>query len=201
MSKADDHSHPINQTELLPSFIRAMEDPRTRFARHVYDSQQALIRQLDLKAGAMIGILALLLTTTVGMAKDISPLLVWWGKGTVTSWAFVASAAIFGIGFFWTACWVQATILPRPGHLRPTPGHMYAEEIILHADSEAFHASLTSSSDDDLLRSLTFNIYELSQIAKAKIVALHKANLPTVVTLASWIVTSFLLFYISSWRR
>lgn len=201
MSKAEDHFHSSNQDQLLPSFIRAMEDPRTRFARHVYDSQQALIRQLDLKAGAMIGILALLLTTTVGMAKDISPLLVWWGKGAITSWAFVAFAAIFCIGFVWTACWVQATILPRPGHIRPAPGHMYAEEIILHADFEAFHASLTSSSDDDLLKSLTFNIYELSQIAKAKIVALHKANFPTIVSLVSWIVTSALLFYVSSWRR
>lgn len=198
MSNAGHQVQTSEHPDFLPSLIRAMEDPRTRFARHAYDTQEALIRQLDLKAGAMIGMLAILLTATLSMAVDISHLLHFWGKGAVTSWTFVICGGASAIGFFWTAYWVQGTIRPRSGN--PKLGHIYHEDIVLHGSPDAFHAFLQQSSDADLLKSLTSSVYALSLIVKDKIAALNKAHIPTLLTIAFWIPTTFLLVYISSWR-
>jgi hypothetical protein len=171
-----------------------------RFTRHVYDTQQAVIRQLDVKAGVMFGILALLLTTTLSLAKDVPPKLHMAGKGSVTSWAFAISIFVFLSGFFWTACWVQATILPRHGKLKTRPGHMYALEILKHSDAAAFHSSIAGTSSKEFLESLTYNIYMLSGIADEKMKALRRAHLPIFLSLGAWIVSTILTLYISSWK-
>ena len=107
--------------------------PQIEFARHVYDNQQAIIRQLDVKAGVFVTLLVFLASGALPLARDIGLKLVWTGKGAITSWIYVSSGVILAIGFVGTALCVQRVIRPRGSEFGPlSAGLMFAPEILCH---------------------------------------------------------------------
>src|SRR5882672_7446369 len=107
------------------------------FARHSYDNQQAIIRQLDTKAGVFIALLVFLVTEAIPLARDVSAKLQWVGRGSVSSWLYVGSAVFLAIGFIATAIYVQRVIRPRGSeYATGSAGLMFANDILRHGSPE-----------------------------------------------------------------
>ena len=85
------------------------------FARHNYDNQQALIRQLDVKAGVFITLLVFLATGVLPGARDVSAKLHWSGKGALTSWIYVATGLVLVVGFLATVLSASNELFAREG--------------------------------------------------------------------------------------
>src|SRR4051812_35121946 len=97
-----------------PKSLRA----QIEFAQHNYENQQALIRQLDVKAGVFVTLLVFLATSALPGAKDIILKLHWSGRGVFTSVVYVATGVILIFGFLATAVCVQRVIRPRASEHR-----------------------------------------------------------------------------------
>jgi hypothetical protein len=166
------------------------------FARQVYDTHQAVIRQLDTKAGVMIGVLTLLLAGLVPLTKDAASKLDFSGKCGIADSAFVVAGFLLILSFLRTAWCVQNVIIPRHGADKPAPGLMYAAQI-LQLSKAQFQEALIDKSSEELLAELGDNIYQLSKIEGEKMAALTSAHWPIILSLVFWSLTSVLALYLS----
>ncbi len=170
------------------------------FARHNYDNQQALIRQLDVKAGVFITLLVFLATGVLPGARDVSAKLHWSGKGALTSWIYVAAGLVLVVGFLATAVCVQRVIRPRGSeHRGLSSGLMFASDILSHGDPERYHAETENMSEQALLKNLTAEIFQLSAIVKHKTDALRLARWPTMISFIAWAINCVVGAYILTW--
>jgi hypothetical protein len=170
------------------------------FVRQTYDTHQSIIRQLDAKAGVMIGVLTLLLAGLLPLTKDVPSKLCLTGKGAPTSYCFLLAAITFVISFLLTAWNVQNVIIPRHGTSQSERGLMYALQILRHEHKANYHEALAATTSATLFEHMAHNIFELSAIEQQKMKALSKAHWPIIVSLFSWSATAILTIYISSWR-
>jgi hypothetical protein len=185
------------QPALIPS---KSLDLQIDFARHSYDNQQAIIRQLDAKAGVFITLLVFLATGTLSVAKDVSTKLHWSGSGAVTSWIYIGTGVLLVLAFLITAWSVQRVIRPRGSeHKSLSRGLMFAADILKHGDPERFHSEMEDVSEPALLKSLTGEIFQLSAIVQQKTAALRFARWPTMTCFAAWALNSIAAIYILTW--
>lgn len=176
-----------------------LSDRHFDFLREVYDTHQTLIRQLDTKAGVMVGILTLLLVGLLPLAKGVPSKLHLSGCGAVTSWGFVISAVIFISGFLVTTWLAQMVILPRHGTTGADLGLMYGIQILRYKDKNEYYRALISVRPSDLLEHMADNIFQLSTIESEKIKSLSQAHWPILISLVAWSVNAVLIIYVSTW--
>jgi hypothetical protein len=171
------------------------------FARHNYDNQQAIIRQLDTKAGVFITILVVLLSAATPSIRDVAAKVVWHGRGAISSWLFAGSGIILVSGLLMTAICVQRVIRPRASEYQSlSSGLMFGEDVLAHADPERYHEATRMADEGTLLQNLTMQIFQLSAIARRKRDALNVALWPTVLSFLAWAVHALFGAYILTWR-
>src|SRR5437763_10294584 len=125
---------------------------RLAFARYNYDTQQAIIRQLDTKAAAFITLLVFLATTTLSMSRDVCTRIHWSGRGSVTSWSYFVSILALVTGFVFTAICVIRVIRPRGSeHTNISNGLMFAVDILKYGEPNKYHVALEGATDEILL--------------------------------------------------
>ncbi len=187
-------------TPPTPPIQAAPSEHHHNFSRHVYDTHQAIIRQLDTKAGVMVGVLTLLYAGLLPLLKDIPSKLHFCGHGSITSWLFLLSASVATITFLWTAWCVQNVIIPRNGTEALPQGLMYSRQILRHGSPKAYSAAVLNTQADDVLGHMTENIYHLSIIQAQKMTALDNTHWPIRISLLTWATTTVLTLCISSWK-
>src|SRR5438552_3816088 len=62
----------LNMQEQRASHSKESIHLQIEFARHSYDNQQGIIRQMDVKAGVFITLMVFLVTEAIPLAKDVS---------------------------------------------------------------------------------------------------------------------------------
>lgn len=187
-------------TPPTPSIQVAPSEHHHNFSRHVYDTHQAIIRQLDTKAGVMVGVLTLLYAGLLPLLKDVPSKLHFYGHGSITSSLFLSAAFIATIAFLWTAWCVQNVIIPRNGTNALPKGLMYSRQILCHESPEEYCAAVLETQADDVLGHMTKNIYQLSIIQNQKMTALDNTHWPIRISLLAWAATTILTLCISSWK-
>lgn len=176
-------------------------EEQLKFARHHYENLQAIIRQIDTKAGVFITLLVFLATSTFPFVKDLSEKLHWAGKGAVTSWALVATCIVQVVGLLATAVFVHHVVRPRGSERASlSAGLMFWQDILSHSDTERYHAVVEAATQNVLLKSMTSEMFQLSLIIKRKTDALNIARIPTFISFAGWGVCTLLSVYISTWK-
>jgi hypothetical protein len=169
------------------------------FARHVYDTQQALIRQLDTKAGVFITLLVFLATTMILVAKDVCARIQWSGRGAISSWLYIASAVIVVLAFVGTAIGVGKVIRAR-GLKEAKVGLMFAHDILKHGGHQQYTAALVATTDRNLLETLAQQVFELSSIFQKKSDAFRSAQARALAAFIAWGVNSLVSVYMLTWR-
>jgi hypothetical protein len=170
------------------------------FAQHVYDNQQAIIRQLDVKAGVFVSLLVFLAIGALPIARDVSTKLHWTGRGALTSWSYAGSGLILVVGFLATAVCVQRVIRPRASeHTSLSTGLIFAPDILSHGDPEKYHDATEHATEQTLLKNLTVQIFQLSAIVQRKTDALRLARWPTMISFLAWAVNTATGAYILTW--
>ena len=174
---------------------------RAAFVRHTHDTQQAIIRQIDAKAGMFITLLVFMLIGLAPVARDVVTKLHWHGKGAMTSWLYVASGALFVLSVLITAWRVYDVIRPRGYSDRELAGGLvFADALLIHPGHQAYANAVMNTTDNLLLINSIGQIYQLSEILKEKIDALNRAGWPVLLAFTSWTLNTVISIYVFTWR-
>lgn len=174
---------------------------RREFARYGYENLQAIIRQLDIKAGAFITLLIILTTGALPWLKEVSAKLQWDGRGAITSWIYAVSLASVVLGLLATAACLHRVIRPRGSiHKTVTKGLMFAEDIIQHETPDKYYEAIRTCSEETFCHTLSSEMFQLSAIIIAKKEALGVALWPTTFSFIAWAVNTLAAAYILTWK-
>lgn len=170
-------------------------------AHFSHDNMQAIVRQLDTKAGVFITLLVFLATGILPLAKDVCAKLHWSGPGAVSSWAYFISALVLVGGLVATAVAVQGVIRPRGSERKGViHGISFSRDILDHRAPEFYHEVTAQMTEDVLLHTLNTQNVQLSRIVQRKTDALQIARWPTMISFVAWALNCAVSFYILTWR-
>jgi Pycsar effector protein len=188
-----DH-HPTHKS------IATMDD-QLNFAWRNFEDQQAIIRASDLKAGYLVTFLLFFAASTIPLGEQVFPKLHW-----TTSYAgvlglfYLATYLSLALGFVRSLYLISHVLLPRIARHHQTPREgselLYYEHVARHRDSSHYFAAVSGASPEQLLRNVTDQVFELSQICKSKIDSLRLFSTSFKWTLAAWCVSTALGFWI-----
>ena len=185
--------------------VRIVMAERVAFAWKNFEDQQANIRASDLKAGYLVTFLLFFGASTIPLGKEVLPRLRWGTSGQIgSSAAYAASYLAFAIGFVWALYLISHVLTPRIArhHAKPADGRelLYYAHVIRYRDSEAYYEALSKASADEMLRNITDQVFELSQICKKKIDSLRAFSKAFEVTLVAWFISTGVGFWIMTWK-
>jgi hypothetical protein len=184
--------------------ITAMED-QLNFAWRNFEDQQAIIRAADLKAGYLVTFLLFFGASTIPLGEEVFHKLVWQAtEAGIVGGLYLITYAGLIFGFVWSLYLISQVLVPRIArhHQSPRQGSelLYYEHVARHKDSEQYFAAVASATPDQLLRNVTDQVFELAQICKSKVDNLRHFSKSFKWTLAAWLVSTALGFWISSWK-
>jgi hypothetical protein len=178
---------------------------RIDFAWKNFKDQQATIRASDLKAGYLVTFLIFFGASTIPLGKEVIPRLRW---GSVTELAasavYTSSYFVFALGFIWALYLISQVLMPRitRHHKKPVTGRelLYYEHVQRYADSAAYYEAMTNATPEEMLRSITDQVFELSLICKRKVEYLRAFTQAFEVTLVAWFISTGIGFWIATWK-
>jgi hypothetical protein len=184
--------------------VATMND-QLSFAWRNFEDQQAIIRAADLKAGYLVTFLLFFGASTIPLGKEVfskvhpAPTM----QGIVGT-LYLATYVGLAIGFAWSLYLISHVLMPRIArhHKAPVRGSelLYYEHVSRHKDSDEYFNAVSNSTPDQLLRNVTDQVYELSQICKSKIDNLRYFSTSFKWTLLAWFISTALGFWIMSWK-
>ena len=196
---------PIPATEHYPrKSIATMED-QLNFAWRNFEDQQAIIRAADLKAGYLVTFLLFFAASTIPLGEVVFPKMRWTlNFAGATCALYLLSYSLLALGFVRSLYLISHVLMPRIArhHQSPRVGSelLYYEHVSQHKDSSHYFAAVSSSTPEQLLRNVTDQVFELSQICKSKIDSLREFSISFKWTLLAWCVSTALGFSILRWH-
>lgn len=184
--------------------VATMND-QLSFAWRNFEDQQAIIRAADLKAGYLVTFLLFFGASTIPLGKEVFPK-VHPGPAMqgIVGTLYLATYLGLAIGFAWSLYLISHVLMPRIArhHKAPVRGSelLYYEHVSRHKDSDDYFNAVSNSTPDQLLRNVTDQVYELSQICKSKIDSLRHFSTSFKWTLLAWFISTALGFWIMSWK-
>jgi hypothetical protein len=180
--------------------VATMED-QLNFAWRNFEDQQAIIRAADLKAGYLVTFLLFFAASTIPLGEQVFPRLHWTTTAAGVAGAFyLITYCGLAAGFVWSLYLISHVLMPRIArhHQSPRQGSelLYYEHVARHRDSGHYFEAVASSTPDQLLRNVTDQVYELSQICKSKIDSLRQFSTSFKWTLMAWCVSTAIGFWI-----
>jgi len=163
-----------------------------QFARHNFDSLQALIRASDNKAGVTVTIMIFLAASALQISKDamgklhLHPCL-----AALSSVAFVLASCGLLVSVLFSLLAVHRVLRPRGARYRNgQKGRdlMWQEHVLLHENNEVYFSAVQAASPDLILRNLTDQVFELAHISKEKMGALTRTRWLVWVGFWSWVI-------------
>jgi len=207
---------PTDLSELSsPSAMLTTDNPHAKpvatmndqlsFAWRNFEDQQAIIRAADLKAGYLVTFLLFFGASTIPLGKEVFPKV--HPNPTmqgIVGTLYLATYLGLAIGFAWSLYLISHVLMPRIArhHKAPVRGSelLYYEHVSRHKDSNEYFNAVSNSTPDQLLRNVTDQVYELSQICKSKIDNLRYFSTSFKWTLLAWFISTALGFWIMSWK-
>lgn len=174
-----------------------MESPEipTRFSRHNFENLQSLVRFADAKAGALAGLVFVLIATgsslfQKALDKVHFSLPCWRAALGFLFWTSWAAFAVIAILFVLKR--LLSVVLPRPAKHYSGVDHsahlMYWEHVALRPDSKAYYDDVAKLDAAAELRNLTDQVYELAGIVQAKMQTIKSVRGPLIWMTLSWSV-------------
>jgi hypothetical protein len=162
-----------------------------QFARHNFDSHQALIRSSDTKAGVTLTVMVFLAASALQVSKDatgnlhLQPCLVAAGSAL-----FILAALGLLVSLLWSFVVVHRVLRPRGARYTvPQKGRelMWQEHVLLHENNETYFLAVSASSPELILRNLTDQVFELAHISSEKMRALTSNRQIVWLGFVSWV--------------
>lgn len=179
---------------------------RVGFAWKNFEDQQAIIRAVDLKAGYLVTFLLFFAASTIPLGQQVLPKLRW-GSATemVASTLYVATYALFLIGFMWALYLISHVLTPRIArhHAKSPDGRelLYYEHVARYANNADYSEAMAKVSLEEMLRNVTDQVYELSLICKVKVDGLRAFSHAFKITLTAWFISTAAGFWIMTWLK
>jgi hypothetical protein len=150
------------------------------FARHIFDNYQALIRSLDAKAGALLAVGVFLGASSFPVFKDaVTHLTMKTGIYKVISGALIASGGLFCVVFIILLHCLSVVVRPRGARFykqKESLNHLiWQEHTAKHGDNVSYYQAVYQANSPVILRNLTDQIFELTQISREKMGAINSA--------------------------
>ena len=184
--------------------MREASEERLHFAWKNFEDQQAIIRAADLKAGYLVTFLLFFGASTIPLGREVLPKLRWDLSGGPASGAYAVSYALSVIGFVWSMYLISHVMAPRVSkhHKETRPGAdlLYFGHVARFETSEKYYEAVSKAEPEVLLRNVTDQIFELSQIAKVKMDNLRAFSKSFKLTLVAWFVSTAVGFWIMGWK-
>jgi len=180
--------------------IATMED-QLNFAWRNFEDQQAIIRAADLKAGYLVTFLLFFAASTIPLGEQVFPKLRWTANAAgIAGVLYLITYGGLALGFVWSLYLISHVLMPRVArhHQSPRAGCelLYYEHVARHEDSSHYFAAVSSATPEQLLRNVSDQVYELSQICKSKIDSLRQFSTSFKWTLMAWCVSTAIGFWI-----
>src|SRR4029077_10716571 len=180
---------------------RATTEEQIEFAWHNFEDQQAIIRAADLKAGYLVPFLLFFGASTIPLGTEVVPKMHWSSTGgAFAALLYIASYALLTVGFVWSLALISRAMTPRIAKHHQTPAKgselLYYEHVLRHKDSGAYYESMSSAGPEQMLRNITDQVFELSQICKAKLDNLRGFAVSFKWTVVAWCVSTAIGFWI-----
>src|SRR5215471_7868371 len=187
-----------------PEKLPATRAEQIEFAWHNFEDQQAIIRAADLKAGYLVPFLLFFGASTIPLGTEVVPKLRWEGAGAVASALYLLTYAWLASAFVWSLTLIARAMTPRIARHHQTPREgselLYYEHVIRHKDSEEYFKAVSRAGPEQLLRNITDQVFELSQICKAKLDNLRGFSRSFKWTVVAWCVSTVIGFWIIARR-
>jgi len=184
--------------------LAAASEERLHFAWKNFEDQQAIIRAADLKAGYLVTFLLFFGASTIPLGREVLPKLRWDLTGGFASVLYAVSYVLSVIGFVWSMYLISHVMTPRVAkhHGEPKPGAdlLYFGHVTRYESSEKYFEAVAHSEPEQILRNVTDQIFELAQIAKAKMDSLRAFSKSFKLTLVAWFISTAVGFWIMSWK-
>jgi hypothetical protein len=166
-------------------------DRQIEFARHNFDSHQAIIRASDAKAGVLVTLMFFLAASSLPVSKDAIGKLQWSSPGvSIVSSLLVLSITGLLVAVVWSLVAAQRVLKPRWGSHYATPQKgrdlLWQDHVLLHATGQDYGAAVGAASGELILQNLTHQVFELAYISKIKMDALHGARWAVYLAFCSW---------------
>lgn len=179
-------------------------EERLQFAWKNFEDQQAIIRAADLKAGYLVTFLLFFGASTIPLGREVLPKLRWDLGGGFVSGLYAASYALSVVGFVWSMYLISHVMTPRVGkhHKQPRPGAdlLYFGHVTQYENSEKYFQAVANAEPEQILRNVTDQIFELAQIAKAKVDSMRAFSKSFKLTLVAWFISTAAGFWIMRWK-
>jgi hypothetical protein len=179
-------------------------EERLHFAWKNFEDQQAIIRAADLKAGYLVTFLLFFGASTIPLGREVFPKLRWDAAGGLASGTYAASYVLSVAGFVWSMYLISHVMTPRAKkhNAEPKPGAnlLFFGHVTRFESSEKYFEAVARAEPDQILRNVTDQIYELAQIAKAKLDSLKAFSKSFKLTLVAWFISTAMGFWIMSWK-
>jgi hypothetical protein len=176
-------------------------EEQIEFAWHNFEDQQAIIRAADLKAGYLVPFLLFFGASTVPLGTEVVPKMRWGdATGALAAGLYILTYALLIVGFMWSLLLISRALTPRIArhHKSPREGSelLYYEHVLRHADSEQYYLAMSKAGPEQMLRNITDQVFELSQICKAKLDNLRGFAISFKWTVVAWCVSTAVGFWI-----
>jgi Family of unknown function (DUF5706) len=165
------------------------------FAWHSFEDHQAIIRAADLKAGYLVPFLLFFGASTIPLGTEVVPKMKWGDTtGAIAAAFYVLTYAWLAVGFVWSLALISRAMTPRIAKHHKTPREgselLYYEHVLRHAGSEQYFLAMSKAGPEQMLRNITDQVYELSQICKAKLDNLRAFAVSFKWTVVAWCVST-----------
>src|SRR6185437_10578200 len=166
----------IAETRETEGVVNASE--KLGFVRHVFDNYQTLIRSVDTKAGALLGLALFFAASVFPVSKDaVSRITSITVKLEMTSAVFLLSSITFCFLFLALISALGHVVKPRGARfykaVSETENLVWQDHILRHSDNESYFRAVSAVQTDAILRNLSDQIFELAHISKAKMDAVN----------------------------
>lgn len=179
---------------------------RLGFARHVFDNYQALIRSVDTKAGALLGLALFFAASVFPISKDaVAHVSLRTLAFALTSSVFLLSGAAFVLLFLSLMNVLGHIVKPRGARFysngSKTENLIWQEHIIKHSDNSSYFAAVSTVAPNVTLRNLTDQIFELAHISTEKMSAINAGFRLLRYLAFSWITNVISGLALIGWKR
>jgi hypothetical protein len=180
-------------------------EDQINFAWRNFEDQQAIIRAADLKAGYLVTFLLFFGASTIPLGKEVLPALQWATR--LEDWVsalYLISYGGFVLTFVWSLYLISHVLTPRVArhsHKQHTGTDLlYYEHVLHHENNDKYFEGVSNANSMRILRNITDQVFELSFICKAKMDALRSFSQSFKWTLAAWVISTGVGFWIKSWK-
>jgi hypothetical protein len=176
-----------------------------QFVRHNFENHQSLIRFADTKAGAALSLVVFLCGITIPIAKDAVPRTRWVvGGGAFSSALYVLSYLALLSALISALILIDQVVGPRRAtHYsakQAERGILYYEHVLAHENNSKYYEAVQRATNDQILRNLCDQVFELAAIFKRKMDALHGLRPVVLLALCSSALNTGLGLWIGRWK-